>query len=124
MLDEKNMKTYYAERFGWIFRYTSKNFFYCILKTFCIIIGLPIYSVAVVLEMLFTVVNMVFCWIPVLNVVITTLCKSIIWLVDKTFYICILTDIKRFKAAMKEEPDYEVVSDDITENSVDDNMQQ
>lgn len=125
MNKETDMKQYYAERFGWIFRYTSKNFFYCLAKTLCIIIGLPIYLVMFVVEMVLTAVNMLFCWIPIINVVITTICKAIIWVISKTFYICILTDIKKFKEAMKDQPNYEVVSDQITEDSPDnDNIQE
>lgn len=113
------MKKYYAERFSWIFRYTRKTFFYCLLKTLCIIIGLPIYSATFVVEMVLTAVNMLFCWIPVVNVVVTAICKSVIWIIDKSFYICILPDIKTFKNSMKEQPDYEVVSDELTQDSSD-----
>lgn len=108
-MNTADMKNYYKERFGWIFRYTSKNVLYCIAKTLCIVIGLPIYSVMFVVEMILTGINMLFSWIPILNVVVTVICKSLIFLTDKTFYICILTDIKKFREAMKEQPEYEVV---------------
>lgn len=107
-MNTADMKKYYKERFGWIFRYTSKNVFYCIAKTLCIIIGLPIYSVMFAVEMILTGINMLFSWIPILNVVVTVICKSLIFLTDKTFYICILTDIKKFREAMKEQPEYEI----------------
>ena len=93
------MKEYYSERFYWIFHYTSKSFGYCLLKTLCLIVGVPIYAVAFVMEMLFTLINMIFCWIPILSTVITVICKAIVWLFGMTFYINILTDLKAYKAA-------------------------
>lgn len=102
------MKEYYQQRFHWIFRYTSKNFWYCIAKTLCIVVGLPIYSVMVLVEMALTLVNMLFCWIPVLNVVVTVVCKALMSLVGWTFYICILPDIKQYRQATAEEVQYDV----------------
>ncbi|MCM1194879.1 MAG: hypothetical protein NC332_02975 [Firmicutes bacterium] len=114
------MKEYYLERLHWIFRYTSKNFFYCLAKTLCLIVGVPVYAVMFAVEMILTAVNMIFSWIPVLNVVVTVICKSLIFITDKTFYICILPDIKKYIEATKEEPVYEVidVDDDVTETTV------
>lgn len=102
------MKEYYQQRFHWIFRYTSKNFWYCIAKTLCIVVGLPIYSVMFLVEMALTLVNMLFCWIPVLNVVVTVVCKAFMSLVGWTFYICILPDIKQYRQATAEEIQYDV----------------
>lgn len=102
------MKEYYQQRFHWIFRYTSKNFWYCIAKTLCIVVGLPIYSVMLLVEMALTLVNMLFCWIPVLNVVVTVVCKALMSLVGWTFYICILPDIKQYRQATAEEIQYDV----------------
>ena len=102
------MKEYYQQRFHWIFRYTSKNFWYCIAKTLCIVVGLPIYSVMFLVEMALTLVNMLFCWIPVLNVVVTVVCKALISLIGWTFYICILPDIKQYRQATAEEVQYDV----------------
>lgn len=120
MSKETNMKQYYKERFGWIFRYTSRNFFYCIAKTLCIIVGLPIYAVMFIVEMIFTAINMIFSWIPILNVVVMVICKSIIYVCDKTFYISILTDIKKYNAAMREEPEYEVADAEVSEEETKD----
>ena len=92
------MKEYYSERFHWIFNYTRKDFGYRLLKTLCVVFGLPIYAVAFVIEMLFTAINMIFSWIPILNVVVMVICKAIVWLFGLTFYICILTDLKEYKA--------------------------
>ncbi len=102
------MKEYYQQRFHWIFRYTSKSFWYCIAKTLCIVVGLPIYSVMFLVEMALTLVNMLFCWIPVLNVVVTVVCKALMSLVGWTFYICILPDIKQYRQATAEEIQYDV----------------
>lgn len=122
-MNATDIKRYYRERFGWIFRYTSKNFLYCIAKTLCIIIGLPIYSVMFAVEMILTGVNMIFSWIPILNVVVTVICKSLIFLTDKTFYICILTDIKKFREAMQEQPEYEVSDADVDSSANDIDIQ-
>lgn len=109
------MKEYYSERFRWIFNYTSKNFFYCLLKTLCIIVGLPLYVISVAIEMVFTFVNMIFCWIPIFGMVIGLICKAIIFVFDKTFFICILTDLKRWIIAHPKE----AVSEQATENQSD-----
>ena len=93
------MKEYYSERFHWIFNYTRKDFGYCLLKTLCVAVGLPIYAVAFAVEMIFTAINMIFCWIPVLGVVVMVICKSLVWLFGMTFYINILTDLKAYKEA-------------------------
>ena len=106
------MKQYYLERFNWIFKYTSNNFFYCLLKTLCIIIGAPIYAITFIGEMILTFVYCLFSWIPVLNIVVMVICKAIIFLLDKPFYICILPDIKKYLAAVTNEPIYEVVEED------------
>lgn len=117
---ELDFKQYYSERFHWIFRYTSKMFLYCLAKTLCLIVGVPIYVVMFALEMVLTFVNMLFCWIPVLGMVVGVICKAIIFFIDKTFFICILTDIGKWKQTHKEQPDYEVVADDgLIENNAD-----
>lgn len=117
------MKEYYQQRFHWIFRYTSKNFWYCIAKTLCIVVGLPIYSVMFLVEMALTLVNMLFCWIPVLNVVVTVVCKALMSLVGWTFYICILPDIKQYRQATAEEIQYDV-SDADADASEDQNTEE
>lgn len=99
------MKEYYLDRFRWIFNYTGKGFWYCLGKTLCLIVGVPIYAVSFVLEMTFTLVNMIFSWIPVLNVVVMTLCKALMWLFGWTFYLCILTDLKAYREAHAENED-------------------
>lgn len=105
------MKEYYLERLHWIFHYSSKNFFYCVAKTLCLVIGVPIYAISFAMEMVLTFINMIFSWIPILNVVVMVICKALIWLFGSTFYICILPDIKAYKEAHKEEPEYEVMDE-------------
>ncbi len=100
------MLQHYAERFAWIFKYTRKDFGYCLLKTLCIIVGLPIYLVCFVAEMVLTLVNLIFSWIPVLNGVVMLLCKILMWLFDKPFYICVLTDLKQFEMSTHDIPEY------------------
>lgn len=106
------MKDYYKQRWHWVFNYTSRNFGYCLLKTLCLIVGLPLYSVAFVLEMVLTGINMMFSWIPILNVVIFVICKSLMVVFGSTFYICILSDVKKYKKLMSEELEYEVLDAD------------
>lgn len=74
-------------------------------------------------EMILTGVNMIFSWIPILNVVVTVICKSLIFLTDKTFYICILTDIKKFREAMQEQLEYEVSDADVDSSANDIDIQ-
>ena len=102
------MKEYYLERLHWIFRYTSKNFWYCLGKTLCLIVGVPIYAVSFVLEMVLTFVNMIFSWIPVLNVVVMFICKCLITVFGGTFYICILTDLKSYRQCHSDAVQYEI----------------
>lgn len=91
------MKEFYLNRFNWIFNYTSRNFLYVVLKTLCIVVGLPVYCVVFAAEMVLTFVNMLFCWIPVLSMVVTVVCKGVIWLIDKLYYINVLTDLDKFR---------------------------
>ena len=100
------MVNHYAERFQWIFKYTSKNFGYCILKTLCIIVGLPIYLVCFVAEMALTLVNLLFSFIPGLGLVVMLICKMLMWIIDKPYYICVLTDLKRFYMTTHDTPEY------------------
>ena len=85
------MVNHYAERFQWIFKYTSKNLGYCILKTLCIIVGLPIYLVCFVAEMALTLVNLLFSFVPGLGLVVMLVCKMLMWIIDKPYYICVST---------------------------------
>lgn len=102
------MKEYYQQRLYWIFHYTKKSFWYCLAKTLCLIVGVPVYAVCFVLEMVLTTVNMLFSWIPILNVVVMVICKCLVTVFGSTFYLCILTDIKRYKEATSTEIKYEV----------------
>lgn len=104
------MLHHYAERFQWIFRYTRKNFGYCLLKTLCIIVGLPIYLVCFVVEMALTLVNLIFSVVPGLGLLVMLVCKVLMWIVDKPYYICVLTDLKRFYMSTHDVPDYEDVT--------------
>ena len=113
------MKEYYLERLHWIFNYTSNNFFYCLFKTLCLVVGIPLYAVMFVVEMVLTFVNMILGWIPILGMVVTVICKSIIWVTDKSFYICILPDIKAYKQATKQ-VEYEISDADEKLQSADD----
>lgn len=110
------MKEYYKQRFYWIFNYTSKNFWYCLAKTLCLVVGLPIYAVMFVVEMCLTAVNLLFSWIPILNVVVMVICKLLMTLVGSTFFICILPDIKKYRESQKETVQYDVADADSETN--------
>ena len=114
------MKVYYRQRFYWIFHYTSKNFFYVSAKTLCIAIGLPLYCVAIAAEMILTVVNLLLGWIPALGMLITVICKALIFVVNLPYYICVLPDIREYLKAVKAEPEYEV-SDEEQQDATDGN---
>ncbi|MCH5157059.1 MAG: hypothetical protein J1G02_04180 [Clostridiales bacterium] len=105
------MKEYYLNRLHWIFNYTGTKWWYCIVKTLCLIVGVPIYAVSFAMEMVLTAINMIFSWIPILNVVVTVICKALITVFGATFYICILPDIKQYKQATKDEVTCEAVDD-------------
>ena len=96
------MKEYYLARFHWIFNYTDNKWWYYIVKTLCLIVGAPIYAVSFVVEMVLTAINMIFSWIPILNVVVMVICKVLITAFGSTFYICILPDIKQYKQANRD----------------------
>ena len=57
------MKQYYQEKLHWVFNYTSKNFFYVVAKTLCLVVGLPLFAVSFVLDMVLTAVYMLFSFI-------------------------------------------------------------
>lgn len=102
------MKEYYQQRLYWIFHYSKKSIWYRIAKTLCLIVGVPIYAVCFAMEMVLTAVNMLFSWIPILNVVIMVICKCLIIVFGSTFYLCILPDLKEYRAATATEVEYEV----------------
>ena len=105
------MKEFYCQRFRWIFDYTSNNFWYVLAKTFCIIIGAPIYFIVFAIEMVLTFVNMILSWIPIIGVLVTIICKGITLLIDKLFFISILTDIGKYKKEVTKQPDYKFVEE-------------
>ena len=117
------MKEYYLTRLHWIFNYTNKKWWYCIAKTLCLVVGVPVYSVSFVVEMVLTAINMLFSWIPILNTVVMVICKLLITVFGATFYICILTDIPKFKEATKDTVNYEVVDDQELPQSPEQNTQ-
>ena len=69
------------------------------------LVGLPIYLAVFAVEMVLTFVNMLFCWIPILSVVVTVICKGTILIIDQLYYICILTDLRNYREAIVAEPD-------------------
>lgn len=93
------MKEYYLDRLHWIFCYRSKNFWYCLSKTLCLIVGVPVYAVSFAVEMILTFINMLFSWIPFLSVVMTVLCKVLITVFGSLFYINILPDLRAYRLA-------------------------
>ncbi|MCM1042744.1 MAG: hypothetical protein NC350_00820 [Corallococcus sp.] len=93
------MKEYYLDRLRWIFGFKSRNFFYCIAKLLCLIVGVPLYFVLFIAEMALTFVNLLFCWIPLLGMAVGIICKFLMVICDVGFYVCILPDIKDYNLA-------------------------
>lgn len=91
------MKEYYLDRLNWIFTYRNKGFAYCLLKTLCLIIGVPLYAVLFVVEMAVTLLYALFSVIPLLNVIFLFISKCIMFVCNLGFYLNILTDIKEYK---------------------------
>lgn len=91
-----------------MFRYRSKNFFYIVAKTLCIVVGTPLYAVGFLIEMVLTFINMLFAWIPFLSVVVTVVCKLLISLAGSLFYISVLPDLKEYIRVHREEISYEI----------------
>lgn len=89
-------------------------------KTLCIAVGLPLYCVAIAAEMILTVVNLLLGWIPALGMLITVICKALIFVVNLPYYICVLPDIREYLKAVKAEPEYEV-SDEEQQDATDGN---
>ena len=79
--------------------------------------GLPIYLAVFAVEMVLTFVNMLFCWIPILSVVVTVICKGTILIIDQLYYICILTDLRNYREATVAEPDIAEVDYEIYETT-------
>ena len=111
------MKEYYLNRLHWIFKYTNGKWWYIVVKTLCLIVGAPIYAVSFVVEMLLTAINMLFSWIPVLNVVVMVLCKLLINVFGATFYICILPDIKQYKQSCVQVSLEEIEDEELPEQT-------
>lgn len=115
-----NMKQYYADRFRWIFNYRKKGFLYGLVKTLCIVVGFPCYLVGFAVEMVLTLVNALFCWIPLLNVAVQVVCKVLIAIVNIPFYWCILPDIGAYsdweKAQQQDVVQVEVVEETTLPN--------
>lgn len=112
------MKQFYQQRFYWIFHYTRKSFWYCVAKTLCIVLGLPLFCVSVAVDMVLTAVNMLFCWIPVLNVVVRVVFKAITTVLGSTFYICILPDLKAYREAERQNVQYDVADADEAQTKI------
>ncbi len=117
IVKENHMKQYYLDRFRWIFTYRKRSFGYCLAKTVCLILGVPLYAVLFAVEMLLTLINMLFSVIPLLNVIVLTVCKLLIYICDGGFWLCVLPDISAYRAAHREEPEYSV-SDESDDESI------
>lgn len=113
------MKQYYQEKLHWVFNYTSKNFFYVVAKTLCLVVGLPLFAVSFVLDMVLTAVYMLFSFIPGLNIVVMALCKFAMFLFSWPFYICILTDLKAYNQASEQKTHYEIDDAEPTDSQQD-----
>ena len=70
-----------------------------------------------------TAVNMLFCWIPVLNVVVRVVFKAITTVLGSTFYICILPDLKAYREAERQNVQYDVADADEAQTKIPDEAQ-
>lgn len=98
----------YGLRIKSILTYSSKKWYYVLLKTLCIIVGLPLYIVLIPLDFLNFLVFCLFSWIPLLKVVFLFLCKIVSTLCGLGYYVGILPDAKEYIAASKAEHDREM----------------
>ena len=116
------MKQFYQQRFYWIFHYTRKSFWYCVSKTLCIVLGLPLFCVSVAVDMVLTAVNMLFCWIPVLNVVVRVFFKAIYSLLFSIFYIFFLPYLLDYCEALRQNVQYDVADADEAQTKIPDEV--
>ncbi|MEG1706166.1 MAG: hypothetical protein RR291_01555 [Clostridia bacterium] len=115
------MKNYYIEQFQWIFAFRSHNFFYCVLKVVCILVGLPIHIVLLLVDLVNTLIYSIFSFIPILNTVFMFLGKIISLICHLGFFICILPDIKKYRL-FKATALQEVSTDTVADNQVVDDI--
>lgn len=115
-----NIKEHFSSRFNRIFTYTSKKWYYCLAKTLCIIVGLPLYVVLIPVDMLLFVVYACFSWIPFVNVFMLFVIKSLSLIWSLGYFIAILPDAKRYieenkqaEKAAREKEEFDESSDGV-----------
>ncbi len=91
------MKGQYLEKFQWLFRYTSKNFAYCLVKSLCLVVGLPLFAISFVAQMALLLVNVALHWIPILNILAMLVAKILRPILDLPFALCIAPDIAEYR---------------------------
>ncbi|MEG1527955.1 MAG: hypothetical protein RR418_02140, partial [Clostridia bacterium] len=96
------MRTYYYDRFKRLFTYTSRNFFYCVAKTLCIIIGLPLFVVLIPVDFLIYLVYAIFSWIPYLNMAMLFLCRILSFITGIGYFISVIPDAKKYMQENKQ----------------------
>ena len=104
---KEHLQEYFSSRIKAIFTYTSKKWYYVILKTLCVIIGAPLYFALIPLDLLTFVLYALFSWIPILNTVVLILCKTLSFVFSVGYYIAILPDAKKFADIAKEKLRFE-----------------
>jgi len=104
---KEHLQEYFSSRIKAIFTYTSKKWYYIILKTLCVVIGAPLYFALIPLDLLTFVLYALFSWIPILNTVVLILCKTLSFVFSVGYYIAILPDAKKFADIAKEKLRFE-----------------
>ncbi len=97
------MKDFYLDRLKWIFTYRNNTFFYVLAKTLCLIVGVPVYAVLFIVEILSAVLFSLLRYIPVLNVVFQLVFMLLMAIASLGFLINVLPDLKEYQATHKRE---------------------
>jgi len=111
---KEHLREYFSSRIKAIFTYTSKKWYYVVLKTLCVIVGAPLYFALIPLDLLTFVLYALFSWIPILNTVVLILCKTLSFVFSVGYYIAILPDAKKFADIAKEKMRFEKGTEDQT----------
>ncbi|MDD3831129.1 MAG: hypothetical protein PHW00_00470 [Clostridia bacterium] len=83
---------HYRQRFADIFNYTSRKWWYVILKTICIVVGLPLYIVLIPLDLIVFAIYVIFSWIPFVGSIFLIACRILTTLCSVGYYVAICVD--------------------------------
>lgn len=121
---KEQLREYFSSRIKSIFTYTSNKWYYVAFKTFCVVIGAPLYFALIPLDFLTFVLYALFSWIPILNVFMLVVCKLLSFVFSVGYYIAILPDAKKYAKKAKEKMRFEKEMEEQTNNEQPDNENQ